>query len=156
MLDYQKNFCLNRSFTFTKTDATRLYNNAEAKNVVIEYLKEHGLIKEIEDLFFSTSPTKRTYKSEIGYLKLFPVSRSASHTSLFEVKLREKDAITFDDYMDKVFNSGNSSISNPMVNNVFNTAHHKWLLNRCWYEKLQGRTYEWYIIKIISFVLMQT
>lgn len=78
-------------------------------------------------------------------MKLFPVSRSALETSLFEKKLREKAGITFDDYVDKVFNSGSSSISNSVVNNVFNKAHHNWLLNRHWYEKLQeGHTSVYY------------
>lgn len=123
--------------TFTKTDATRLYNRAETKNVVIKYLQEHGFIMPIEDLFLSTSPIKRTFKPEIGYLKLFPASRSASDTAEFEIKLREKVGITLDDYVNKVFNGGNSSLTTSVINNMFNTAHHNWLLNLLWYDKLK-------------------
>jgi hypothetical protein len=124
--------------TFTKTDATRLYNNAETKNVIIKYLQEHGFIMQIDDLFLSTSAIKRTFKPEIGYLKLFPISRSASETTAFEIKLREKVGITFDEYVGKVLNDGSSSISTSVVNNMFNTAYHNWLFNHHWYEKLKS------------------
>jgi len=123
--------------TFTKTDATRLYNNAETKNVVIGYLQEHGFIKQIDDLFLSNIPTKKKIKSEIGYLKLFPASHLAAETTLFEMKLREKIGITLDEYVDKIFNGVNPSMSTSAINNVFNTAHHSWLFNRIWYHKLK-------------------
>lgn len=124
--------------TFTKTDATRLYNDAEKKNVVIDYLLDHEFIIEITDLFLSTSPTKDKVKPEIGYLKLFPISSSAPETTSFETKLRNKVGITFDDYIGKVLQGGVSSESTSVINNIFNNTYHKWLFNRLWYEKLNA------------------
>lgn len=127
-----------RSFlTFTKTDATRLYNRAETKNVVIKYLHEHGFIKEINGLFLSVSPTKQSVKCEVGYLKMFPITQSALDTAAFEKKLREKVGITFDDYIDKAFNGHGAASSTVQINNMFNTANNNWLLNRHWYDKLK-------------------
>ncbi|CAF1170848.1 unnamed protein product [Rotaria magnacalcarata] len=136
IITLSKRLMLKSFVTFTKTDATRLYNSAEIKNSVIKYLEEHEFIKQIDNLFLATSPTRKTVKPEIGYLKLFSVSRSASDAAAFEIKLREKVNITLDSYVRKVFNGGNSSISNSVINSLFNTAHHNWLLNRDWYDKL--------------------
>ncbi|CAF3915869.1 unnamed protein product [Rotaria sp. Silwood1] len=145
-----KKIMLKPFVAFTKTDATRLYNSAEIKNIVIKYLQESGLIMQIDDLFLSSSPTKRAFKPEIGFLKLFPVSQSASDTSTFETKLREKVGITFDDYANKVFNDGGSSLSTSSRNNMFNTAYHNWLLNLYWYDKLkEGHISVYYQNKII-------
>jgi hypothetical protein len=58
-----------------------------------------------DDLFLSISSIKRTFKPEIDYLKLLPVYRSPSETAPFEMKLREKVGITFDDYAVKVLNN---------------------------------------------------
>jgi hypothetical protein len=55
---------------FIQTDVTRLYNNAETKNAVIRYLQEHKLIKEIDDLFLLSAPTRKIFKPETRYLKL--------------------------------------------------------------------------------------
>jgi hypothetical protein len=121
---------------FTKTDVTRLYNSAEIKNAVIKYLKEHEFIKQIDDLFLSASPTKKMFKPEIGYLKLFPISRSASDTSAFETKLREKVGITLDDYVDNVLGGEKLPMSTSDNNNMFNATYHNWLLNIFWYDKL--------------------
>ncbi|CAF1269094.1 unnamed protein product [Rotaria sordida] len=137
IITLSKRLMLKSFVTFTKTDVTRLYNSAETKNLVIKYLQEHEFIKRIDDLFLSTSPTKKIVKSEIGYLKLFPASRSAFDAAEFEIKLREKVDITLDYYVDKVFNGGNSSISTSAINNMFNTSHNNWLLNRHWYDKLK-------------------
>ncbi|CAF1418087.1 unnamed protein product [Adineta steineri] len=145
-----KKLMLKPFIVFTKTDATRLYNNAETKNIVIGYLQQHGLIKQIDDLFLINIPTKKITKSEIGYLKMFPNSQSASNTASFEVKLREKVGITFDNYVGKVLNSENASTSTSVINNMFNTAYHKWLLNREWYDKIkEGYFSEYYQNKII-------
>lgn len=122
---------------FTKTCVTRLYNSAETKNTIIKYLEENSLIKRVDGLFLSTNPIKRTYKSEIGFLKLFPTTRSPQDMADFEIILREKVGLTLDDYVNKVLNSEASSTSSPGKNNMFNTLYHKWLLNRLWYEKLQ-------------------
>jgi hypothetical protein len=85
----------------------------------------------------------------MGYLKLFPASLSASDTASFEIKLRERIGIAFDDYVYKVLNIGNPSVSTLVTNNMFNTAHHNWLLNRCWYDKLkEGAISEYYRNKI--------
>jgi hypothetical protein len=150
IITLSKRLMLKSFITFTKTDATRLYNRAEIKNVVIKYLQEYGFIKQIDDLFLSTSPTKRVLKPEIGYLKLFPVSRSASDTAEFETKLREKIGITFDDYVNKVFNGQNPSVSSSGTNNMFNTTYHNWLLNRHWYDKLkEGHTSDYYQNNVI-------
>jgi hypothetical protein len=121
---------------FTKTDVTRLYNNAETKTRVIAYLKENKLIKPIDNLFVSNIPMKKKIKSEIGYLKMFPVSMSASEASSFEAKLRQKVGIGLDEYVNKVLNNESSSTTSSIVNNIFNAAHHNWLLNRHWYEKI--------------------
>ncbi|CAM4845153.1 unnamed protein product [Rotaria magnacalcarata] len=67
------------------------------------------------------------------------VSLSASDAAAFEIKLREKVDITLDSCVRKVFNGGISSISNSVINNLFNTAHHNWLLNRYWYDKISER-----------------
>ena len=135
---------------FTKTDVTRLYNNAETKNVVIGYLQEHGFIKQIDDLFLSCAPTKKLLKPEIGYLKLFPVSELIFDASSFETKLREKIGITFDDYVKAAFYGGSLSMSTSITNNTFNSAHHNWLLNRAWFEKLnEGHISVYYQNKII-------
>lgn len=122
---------------FTTTDVTRLFNNAQMKNVIIEYLLTHGFIKKIDDLFLSNIPTKKMIKSEIGYLKLFPVSKAASEAASFEIELRKKVGITFDEYVNKVLNGDSSSAASSVINNTFNTAHHNWLLNRLWYDKIQ-------------------
>ncbi|CAF4066585.1 unnamed protein product [Rotaria sp. Silwood2] len=131
-----KRLMLKPSIAFTKTDATRLYNSAEIKNAVIKYLQEHEFIKQINDLFLSASPTKKMFKPEIGYLKLFPTSRSASDTSAFETKLREKVGITLDDYVNKVLGRETLPMSTSVNNNMFNTTYHNWLLNIFWYDKL--------------------
>jgi hypothetical protein len=55
---------------FIQIDVTRLYNNAETKTAVIRYLQEHKLIKEIDDLFLSSTPTRKIFKPETRYLKL--------------------------------------------------------------------------------------
>ncbi|CAM4841639.1 unnamed protein product, partial [Rotaria magnacalcarata] len=111
---------------------------------------EHELIMQIDDLFLSSAPTKKVFKSEVGYLKLFPASESLSQTASFEVKLREKVGITFDDYVKKVFSGENVSMSISVINNIFNTAHHNWLLNRNWFDKLnEGYTSVYYQNKII-------
>ncbi|CAF3737244.1 unnamed protein product [Rotaria socialis] len=132
-----KRLMLKSFVTFTKTDVTRLYNNAETKNLVIEYLQENGFIKKIDDLFLSSAPVNKTFKPEIGYLKLFPISELISETSSFEMKLRDKVGITFDHYVKAVFYQGNLSMLTTITNNMFNTARHNWLLNRNWFEKLK-------------------
>ena len=106
------------------------------KNVVIEYLLEHCLIKRIDDLFLSSNPTKKKFKPEIGYLKLLPVSQFAAETASFEAKLRQRVDISFDDYVNGILHGGKKSNSLSTVNNVFNEANNKWLLNRLWYDKL--------------------
>jgi hypothetical protein len=144
-----KRLMLKPFITFTKTDVTRLYNSAEVKDSVIKYLHQHKFIEDIDGLFLSISPTRKTVKYETGYLKLFPVSRSASDASEFEKQLREKVGITLDYYVEKVFNNGNSSISTSVINNIFNTAHHNWLFNRHWYDKLnEGHSSIYYQNKI--------
>ncbi|CAF4985895.1 unnamed protein product, partial [Rotaria sp. Silwood1] len=45
--------------------------------------------------------------------------------------------IGLDEYVDKILNNETSSTRSPIVNNIFNTAHHNWLLNRHWYEKIK-------------------
>ena len=100
-------------------------------------MQECEFIKQIDDTFLSTTPTKKTIKFETGYLKLFPGSRSAYNSAEFEIKLREKVDIRLDYYVDKVFNGGSSSTSISVINNMFNTAHHDWLLNRHWCDKLK-------------------
>lgn len=136
--------------TFTKTDATRLYNRAETKNIVINYLQQHGFIKEINGLFLSSSPTKKSVKYEVGFIKLFPTTKSASDATVFEQRLREKLGITFDDYFNKTFNSQNATSSTIQPNNMFNTANNNWLLNRCWYDKLRdGYISEYYQNKVL-------
>ena len=91
IIELSKKFLLKSFIIFTKSDATRLFNRAEIRNVVMKYLQEHGFIIQIDDLFVSTSPTKKTFKPEVGYLKLFPLSQSASDTAEFETKLRGKN-----------------------------------------------------------------
>ncbi|CAF1364777.1 unnamed protein product [Rotaria sordida] len=137
LIALSKKLMLKPFIAFTNTDVTRLYNNAETKNRVIAYLKQNQLIDPINDLFVSNIPTKKTIKPEIGYLKMFPVSMSASEASSFETKLRKKVGIGLDEYVDKVLNNETSSTRSPIVNNIFNTAHHNWLLNRHWYENIK-------------------
>ncbi|CAF1359232.1 unnamed protein product [Adineta steineri] len=150
IITLSKRLMLKPFIAFTKTDATRIYNNAETKNIVIGYLQQHGLIKQIDDLFLSSIPRRKITKYEIGYVKLFPNSQSASNTASFEVKLREKVGITFDDYVGKVLNGENASTPASIINNMFNTVHNKWLLNREWYDKIKaGYFSEYYQNKII-------
>ena len=66
--------------------------------------------EQIDDLLFSTDPTKRALKSETGYLKLSSFSRSVFDTAAFKIKLREKVGIIFDNYVNKVFYGENSSL----------------------------------------------
>jgi len=136
LITLSKKLMLKPFIAFTNTDVTRVYNNAETKNRVIAYLKQNKLINPIDDLFVSSIPTKKKIKSEIGYLKMFPVSSSASEASSFETKLRTKVGIGLDEYVDKVLNNETSSTTSSIVNNIFNTSHHNWLLNRHWYEKI--------------------
>ncbi|UJR18400.1 hypothetical protein I4U23_005304 [Adineta vaga] len=136
LIALSKKFMLKPFIAFTKTDVTRLYNNAETKNRVIAYLKQSKLITPIDNLFVSNIPTKKKIKFEIGYLKMFPISTSASEASSFETKLRTKVGIGLDEYVDKVLNNETSSTPSSIVNNIFNTAHHNWLLNRHWYDKI--------------------
>ncbi|CAF4315011.1 unnamed protein product, partial [Rotaria sp. Silwood2] len=139
LIALSKKLMLKPFIAFTNTDVTRLYNNAETKNRVIAYLKQNELIDPISDLFVSNIPTKKAIKPEIGYLKMFPISMSASEASSFETNLRKKVGIGLDEYVDKVLNNETSSTRSPIVNNIFNTAHHNWLLNRHWYEKIKER-----------------
>lgn len=135
---------------FTNTDVTRLYNSAETKTLVINYLLEHELIKKIDNLFLSTNATKKTFKPEIGYLKLFPVLMSASETTSFDMKLRELVAITFDDYYNNILNIENSLLTSSEMNNTFNPSSHNWLFNREWCTRLKnGDISEYYHEKII-------
>ncbi|UJR18796.1 hypothetical protein I4U23_005702 [Adineta vaga] len=136
LIGLSKKLMLKPFIALTKTDVTRLYNNAETKSRVIAYLRENKLIKLIDNLFVSNIPTKKKIKSEIGYLKMFPVSMSASEASSFETKLRQKVGIGLDEYVKKVLNNESSSTTSLVVNNIFNTAHHNWLLNRYWYDKI--------------------
>ncbi|UJR34580.1 hypothetical protein I4U23_027356 [Adineta vaga] len=133
-----KRLMLKSFIAFTKTDVTRLFNSAETKNSVIGYLKHHKLIKEIADLFVSSIPTKKTIKYETGYVKIFPASKSASDTSSFESKLRVTVGIGLDEYIDNVLIDENLPTESPIVNNIFNTTYHKWLLNRHWYDKIKA------------------
>ena len=105
LISLSKRLMLKPFIAFTQTDVTRLFNNAETKNSVIAYLKHHELIKEITNLFISSVPTKKTIKYEMGYLKSFPASESASDTSTFESKLRQIVGIGLDEYTDKVFDN---------------------------------------------------
>lgn len=145
-----KRLMLKPFITFTKTDVTRLYNNAETKNVIISYLRKNEFIKEIDNLFLSTAPTKNTFKAEVGYLKLFPVFQTIAETAKFEMRLREKIGITFDDYVKKVFYNGNFAMPTTITNNMFNTKHHNWLLNRDWFDKLKaGEISVYYLNKVV-------
>jgi hypothetical protein len=136
--------------TFTNTDATRLFNNAGTKNIVIRYLHDNGLIQRIDDLFLSSIPSKNKSKGEVGYVKQFPLSSSASEAAAFEIKLREKVGITLDDYNHRVIGDLGSLTLPAMVNNVFNTANSSWLLNRLWYDKLQdGRVGIYFRNKVV-------
>ena len=135
---------------FTNTDATRLFNNAGTKNIVIRYLEENGLIQRIDDLFLSSHPSKNRTKGEAGYIKQFPLSSSASETAVFEIKLREKVGSTLDDYMHGVIGDSSSTASSSLVNNIFNTANSNWLPNHVWYDKLQdGRMGVYFRNKVI-------
>jgi hypothetical protein len=107
------------------------------KNAVIRYLQGYELIKEIDGVFLSSAATRKIFKPETEYLKLFPVSQSASETAPFQMKLRTYVNLTFDHYFKKVFYNGNISMSTSTTNNIFNKTHHNLLLNCQWYDKLK-------------------
>ncbi len=68
---------------------------------------------------------------------MFPVSQSASETVPFDMKLRTYVNFTFDDYFKKVFYNGNIPMSTSTTNNIFNKAHHYWILNHQRYDKFK-------------------
>ena len=148
VLDIQKlsrKLLLKPFITFNKTYVTRLFNSAEVKDAVLKYLEEHKFIIEIDNLFLSTTPLKKTIKSELGYIKMFPISRLAYETSNFETKLREKIGITFDEYMKAVLNHSNLSNIHFNFNNTFNNDHQNWVFNRSWFDKIKSGSVSEYL-----------
>lgn len=134
---------------FTNTDATRMFNSAETKNSVVEFLKKNEFIRQIDDLFLSTNQMRKTFKNEIGYLKLFPASHAALNTCVFEKRLRDTVGVTLDEYLKKLLDKQNVPGKQSVINNVFNTANNKWLLNISWYEKLKSGYFSTYYMENI-------
>lgn len=106
-----KKLMLKHFIAFTNIQVTRFYNSAEVKDNLIKYLESNGLIQSVNDLFLSMAATRKVFRSESGFIKLFPKTRAAQEAAEIDLKLREKVNISLDTYL--------TTVSSPLILTTF-------------------------------------